>query len=65
MVMDMSSGEKDDPIVVECETVPWWTRTQGETIYTMVCVDSDGTLFDIDSNCDEIGVRPAMWVELE
>ena len=58
------TGDKDSPIIFNfCQHI-WWTRTSGATKDLVVCVDHDGTLCEMDSNCDEIGVRPAMWVKL-
>ena len=57
-------GTKDFPIELDYDTYYWWTRTSGITKDLVVCVHYDGSLHEFDSNCDELGVRPAMWVKL-
>lgn len=57
------SGTKDSPIELEYDTYFWWTRTSGATKDLVVCVHWDGELYVTDSNADELGVRPAVWVK--
>ena len=57
-------GKHEDRFIVNYSPVLWWTRTSGEAACDVVCVDRDGSLCEMDSNCDEIGVRPARWVKL-
>ncbi len=64
MIYNWGSGDKDDPIIIYHESAAWWTRTIGSTSDMVMCVSRNGKLFEIDSNSDEIGVRPAMWVNL-
>lgn len=68
MQMDLfsvsGSGSKDKPIELSFYKQVWWTRTLGTTKYLVKCVDWDGVLHEWDSNSNEIGVRPAMWVKL-
>lgn len=45
----------------------WWTRSVGKNIYSTVFVKNNGDIeyagtLDI---CDFIGVRPAMWIDIE
>ncbi|MBR5800441.1 MAG: hypothetical protein IKY23_10325 [Lachnospiraceae bacterium] len=44
----------------------WWTRTPGEEQNMMSVVNEIGqiNLEGIDVDADEIGIRPAMWVDL-
>lgn len=58
------SGTQDSPIELDYDTYFWWTRTSGATKDLVVCVDWDGELYESDSNADETGVRPAVWVKL-
>lgn len=64
MIESENSGTKDDPIVITYEPVTWWTRTSGSTKDMVWCIGHDGKMYELDSNCDEIGVRPAMWVNI-
>lgn len=57
-------GTKDFPIELDYNTYYWWTRTSGITKDLVVCVYYDGLLHEFDSNCDELGVRPAIWIKL-
>lgn len=58
------TGDKDSPIELSYSRSIWWTRTSGTTKALVVCVDWQGALCEEDSNCDETGVRPAVWVRL-
>lgn len=42
----------------------WWTRTQGSKPYMVECVNHNGYMTEQDSNANENGVRPAMWIKL-
>lgn len=44
--------------------IDWWTRTSGKTNDEVVCVNTRGRFIDMGSGCDEVGVRPALWVKL-
>ena len=49
--------------------MPWWTRTPGNNwvgsdVVLGTLIDKDGTVFYLETDCDEVGVRPAMWVDL-
>lgn len=58
----MRTGHKDSPIIFDFDKLTWWTRTAGSTNDLVVCVNQGGSLCEKDSNCSEIGVRPAIWV---
>lgn len=58
------TGEKDSPIVFDYDKEMWWTRTSGATKDLVVCVGWEGDLREEDSNSNEAGVRPAMWIKL-
>ena len=60
-----ADGTEKQPIEIDCYPIPWWTRTAGETPDRVICVGKYGGLFDIDSNADEMGVRPAMWIKYD
>ena len=64
MIETASAGDNDDPIEITYEPVVWWTRTSGSTKDMVMCVGVQGDIFEIDSNCDEVGVRPALWVRI-
>lgn len=65
MIMMPASGDKEDPIEIDYDPVLWWTRTLGkDTDDKLVCVDERGIFCEMGSMCDEIGVRPAMWINL-
>lgn len=57
-----TSGIKDELLEISYSPTIWWTRTLGKTKDVVMCVDSQGTFCEMDSNCDEVGVRPAVWV---
>lgn len=56
-------GTEENPIEIGYERTVWWTRTTGSEKYMVVCVDWYGNLCEFDSNSDENGVRPAMWIK--
>lgn len=64
MIECSASGDKDDPIIIDHEPVAWWTRTTGSTKDLVMCVYFNGKIVEMDSNSDETGVRPAMWINL-
>lgn len=43
----------------------WWTRTPGKTLDLVKCIDPSGSICELDSNSDEICVRPAMWIKTQ
>lgn len=64
MLKMIASGGEEDPITIEYVPIMWWTRTIGKFDSDVVCVDATGKLCEMDSNLNEIGVRPAMWINL-
>ena len=58
------TGDAKSPIKVGYDPCFWWTRTLGETADLVVCVTPGGELWEMDSNSNENGVRPAMWIKL-
>lgn len=45
----------------------WWLRSPGETNEKMVCVGRSGAILMKGewTTCEEVSVRPAMWIDLE
>ena len=43
----------------------WWLRSNGEYDSEIRVVDKNGMVDSFDSNSDETGVRPAMWIKHE
>lgn len=60
---DVNADEKHQVTVIYYP-VSWWTRTLSNKKYLVKVVGSDGKIYDLDSNCDETGVRPAMWIKM-
>ena len=60
-----ADGTRDNPVEISNYPTSWWTRTSGETSDRVMCVGKYGNIFDIDSNADELGVRPAMWIKYD
>ena len=60
------SGTADEVIEVSEYFYPWWLRTVGGIAEHMAVVSEDGRidLRGVDSDADEIGIRPAMWIGL-
>ena len=60
---------KDDEIEISVDAQPWWLRTlmEGEKKW-LVIVCEDGFIDTEDGmicTADEVGVRPAMWVDVD
>lgn len=64
MIDGKYEGTVEQPIEIDCLPTTWWTRTSGKTADKVVVVDCYGRFDDAESTSDEIGIRPAMWVEL-
>lgn len=45
------------------EPGPWWLRDNGSEPSSVKYLERDGKLFEQDSNADQTGYRPAMWVK--
>ena len=58
------NADEEHPITVNNYPVSWWTRTLSNKKYLVKVVGPDGKIYDLDSNCDETGVRPAMWIKM-
>ena len=45
---------------------PWWLRTSGMDAQHIICINEDGSAdFEgMESSADEVGIRPAMWIDL-
>jgi hypothetical protein len=55
------SGKKT---LVWTERGRYWTNTVSEETYSMCAVWKDGALFETHMDADEIGIRPAMWIDI-
>lgn len=66
MMADRSLSEENG-VAIDKYPQMWWLRTPGAGQNQVACVDEDGRidLEGINCNADEVGIRPAMWVELE
>ena len=65
MVDDLTAtGSADHPINITYYPAFWWTRTVSHKKYLIKVVDPEGEFCDFDSNSDETGVRPAMWIKI-
>lgn len=63
MIDGVCCSNKENPISISCYPITWWTRTTGKEKNTVMCLDETGVLCELNAECDEVGVRPAMWVE--
>ena len=56
---------KDDNgcISLDAEPWPWWLRSNAENPYLVNYVTRTGAIQAQDSNADETGIRPAMWIK--
>lgn len=54
-----------DAVDLDVEPQVWWLRSPGEEQSKVACVEWDGSINEngYDSSCDEVGIRPAMWVD--
>lgn len=61
-----SSWEEAVAAELTLETYCWWLRTTGGTQSCVAVVGEDGgvDLYGVDSDADEVGVRPAMWIDI-
>lgn len=64
LIESIASGEEDDPIIIKHMPTAWWTRTIGKLESDVICIDATGKLCEMDSNLNEIGIRPAVWVHI-
>lgn len=50
-----------------CEFLGWWTRTPGSEDGWVALYESGGklNLDGLDATADEVGIRPALWLDLE
>lgn len=59
----------DDSLTAELsmETYEWWLRTPGgeQNCVAVVCRDGSVDLYGMDSDADEVGIRPAMWIDVQ
>ena len=58
------SGEGIELYLQPCS---WWLRTCGREDGDVAAVEEDGSvnLVGKDSGCDEVGLRPAIWLDLD
>lgn len=56
-----------DGVEIEHMAHQWWLRSPGKLQSQVAVVDQNGQvdLQGIDSNADEVGVRPAMWIDID
>ncbi len=61
-----SLNTEDEVVEVTEYYYPWWLRTAGGSMEQMTIVSEDGRidLCGTDSDADEIGIRPAMWISI-
>ena len=70
--MVFSRGKKDrnlsgEGIELYLQPCSWWLRTCGREDGDVAAVEEDGSvdLVGKDSGCDEVGLRPAIWLDLD
>lgn len=58
-------GDEED-VVLNTELQHWWLRTPGGEQCRVACMTGTGEidLYGIQSDADEIGIRPAMWIDV-
>ncbi len=63
----MAEDLHKDQIDIYRENYNWWLRTPGIEQTNVSVVTEDGIIdFDgISSNADEVGIRPALWIDLD
>ena len=67
LMADLSRDDKGGKeIKLFRDYAPWWLRTAGEDIQHVACIDRDGSVDyeGIEASADEVGIRPAMWIDL-
>ena len=60
----LEESEYDTEVFPHC--FPWWLRTTGIDAAHVVCINDLGhaDFEGITSDADEVGIRPAMWIDL-
>ena len=56
--------DKEDGVFVEEVPCNWWLRTPGSEFCMLVIGGQTVDLDGIPSDCDEVGLRPAMWIDI-
>jgi hypothetical protein len=56
--------DQQDMIEIYEMSHPWWLRMNGGSNHYVAVVTEDGRidLTGVDSDTDEVGIRPAMWI---
>ena len=64
--MDIFNPEKEDEYELFWEKSVWWLRSPGEEQYCNAVVNTRGELDveGLENGCDEIGIRPAVWIDV-
>ena len=65
MILADRNLEDGSSIELDVAYMPWWLRTPGADATRVACVSGSGhvDLEGIRSSADEVGVRPAMWID--
>ena len=43
----------------------YWTNSVSEETYSMCAIWKDGSLYETNMDADEVGIRPAMWIDVK
>lgn len=65
MIMADEDPDKEGEIMLFPAWESWWLRTSGIDDRLVICVKEDGTIDyeGIGASADEVGIRPAMWID--
>lgn len=66
-IIPMTDGFDEEITEISFDYQDWWLRTPGTSDINIMCVDRDGTpdIEGLECYCEEIGIRPMMWIDAD